>query len=954
MKLLTLRALRGPNVWLDRPAVELSLELTGDLSNGVGQELHAWAERDYAPRRNASIFSRLRASPQANAPELVVHLVAWLVFELQPGLADCVDQVTVRPQGSLLQGWVPPGSLLPGSSHLGSVQHGSLHQSSQSNGEQPGRNLEWRVVVPYAEENVARGAVDAAMRALEQLLAACRGGSSLVGSAVSKQVIEDLEAAALALEALDAEVRLGPSTGGIVRAAQRRGIPVKRLTEGSLVQFGHGIHQRRIWAAETDQTSALAEQVAQDKELTKALLFAAGIPVPEGAPVASADEAWALAQQLGLPVVIKPRDGNQGRDVSVNLRTEESVRQAFTIVRTHDHQALIERHVEGDDFRLLVVGDRLIAAARREPPRVEGDGVSTVEELVRLTNLDPRRGDDHSNVLSKIRLDEIALEVLAEQALTPSSVPAPGQRVSLRRNANLSTGGTATDVTDEVHPEVAAMAVAAAHVVGLDIAGIDLVALAVNRPLSETRGAIVEVNAAPGLRMHIEPSAGKGRPVGAAIIDMMFPPGQTARIPIVAITGTNGKTTTTRAIAHLFKQHRWRVGMTCTDGIYVEGRRIEKGDCAGPKSARVVLAHPRVEAAVLETARGGMLREGLGFDWCDVAVVTNIGEGDHLGLNAIETKEELARVKSLIVRRVSKRGAAVLNADDPLVVAMADSCQGTVVFFSRNPDSPVLSAHRARGGQVVTVRDGVLVVEQGNSRKRFGRVADMPLTHRGRVGFQIDNLLAVTAAALWVGLAEHEIAAGLASFSSDLGIAPGRFNVLEHKGSTVIVDYGHNADALMALGEAISRFEHNRRKVVYTAAGDRRDEDIRRQGQILADFFDEIFIYEDQCTRGRADGQIMRLMREGFAHAKQRPIVRQLGSEMSAIGAAVHSLSPGDLLLCQIDQVETALEYLTGLLTSEPEVRAPARASTKSSPSIGLLNAGGGGTDPSGARRSPR
>jgi cyanophycin synthetase len=395
--------------------------------------------------------------------------------------------------------------------------------------------------------------------------------------------------------------------------------------------------------------------------------------------------------------------------------------------------------------------------------------------------------------------------------------------------------------------------------------------------------------------------------------------------------------------------------MTCTDGIYVEGRRIERGDCAGPKSAKAILAHPRVEAAVLETARGGILREGLGFDFCDVAVVTNIGEGDHLGLAAIEAKEDLARVKSVIVRRVAKTGAAVLNAEDPLVVEMAALCKGSVVFFSRDPNHAVLVAHRARGGHLVTVRDGELVVEQGRVQRRYGRVDEMPLTHKGKVGFQIENLLAAAGAAYWLGCTGRELQVGLGTFSSDLGIAPGRFNVLTHRGSTVIVDYGHNTSALYALNEAIGRFEHRRRKVVYTAAGDRRDEDIRAQGEILANFFDEIYIYEDQCTRGRASGEVMRLMREGFARAANRPTVHQERSEMTAIGAAVTSLETGDLLLCQIDQVDTALEYLTGLLTSEPGRAGRALPRRPLATPVGLhatsIAAGG---EPSGARRAPR
>ncbi len=413
-------------------------------------------------------------------------------------------------------------------------------------------------------------------------------------------------------------------------------------------------------------------------------------------------------------------------------------------------------------------------------------------------NLDPRRGDDHSTSLSKIRLDEIGREMLAEQGLTVDSVPSAGESVVLRRNANLSTGGTAADVTDTVHSSVARAAIEAAQMVGLDVAGVDIVALNVSQSLEVTGGAIVEVNAAPGLRMHVEPSSGVGRPVGKAIIDSMFAAGDDARIPVVAVTGTNGKTTTTRAIAHLLQQRGLRVGMTCTDGIYVEGRRIDTGDCSGPKSARTVLAHPRVDAAVLETARGGMLREGLGFDWCDVAVVTNVGEGDHLGLGGIHSVEELARVKSIPVRRVSERGAAVLNADDPLVVAMAGLCRGAVIFFSRNAEAPRIVSHRAAGGKAVTVKDGYIVICSGKDEKRVAHVDQMPLTHGGRVGFQVDNLLAAVAAGFWLGLSVDALRFGVQTFSSDIGTTPGRFNVLVHRDATVILDYGLQRLPLLA------------------------------------------------------------------------------------------------------------------------------------------------------------
>ncbi|MEN9477695.1 MAG: hypothetical protein RLZZ300_1836, partial [Pseudomonadota bacterium] len=503
----------------------------------------------------------------------------------------------------------------------------------------------YQVVVEYSEEDVGRLAFEHA----EKLCLAALDDTPF-----------DLDGTLKELRDLDEDIRLGPSTGAIVSAAAARGIPFRRLTQGSLVQFGWGSKQKRIQAAETSFTSAIAEAIAQDKELTKKLLHASGVAVPYGRPVEDEDDAWVAAQEVGLPVVVKPQDGNQGKGISVNLTSEEQVRKAYRVAIEFRDDIMVEKYLPGHDWRLLVIGNKLIAAARRDPPLVIGDGTHTVRELVDIVNSDPRRSDGHATSLTKIRFDEIALARLAEQGYTADSVPPRGVRVILRNNANLSTGGTATDVTDDVHPDLAAAAVAAAQTVGLDIAGIDVVCDTILKPLEDQGGGIVEVNAAPGLRMHLDPSFGKGRDVGKAIVDMMYRDGSNGRIPVVAIAGTNGKTTTSRLIGRIFEANGQRVGMTSTDGVYIEGRQIDDGDCSGPRSARNVLMHPDVDAAVFETARGGVLREGLGFDMCDVAVVTNIGIGDHLGLNYITTVDELAVVKRVIVENVAPHGTAVL------------------------------------------------------------------------------------------------------------------------------------------------------------------------------------------------------------------------------------------------------------------------------------------------------
>lgn len=752
----------------------------------------------------------------------------------------------------------------------------------------------YQVVVEYSEEAVGRLAFDLA----EELCKAAVDNAPF-----------DLDAALRRLRELDEDQRLGPSTGSIVQAAAARAIPFRRLTSGSLVQLGWGSRQRRIQAAETDRSSAIAESIAQDKELTKNLLRSAGVPVPAGRPVTDAEDAWKAAGEIGGAVVVKPRDGRQGKGVAVNLQTREQVLAGYAAAAEISSQVMVERYMTGNDFRMLVVGDRLVAAARRDPPQVIGDGAQTVRQLVDIVNSDPRRSEGHATSLTKIRFDDIALARLAEQGYTADSVPPKGARVILRNNANLSTGGTATDVTDDVHPDLAAAAVAAAQMVGLDVCGIDVVCDTVLKPLQEQGGGIVEVNAAPGLRMHLSPSYGKGRAVGKAIVDMMFAPGADARIPIVAVAGTNGKTTTVRLTAHLLGAAGNRVGMTNSDGVYVERRRIDTGDCSGPKSARNILLHPDVDAAVFETARGGILREGLAFDRCNVAVVTNIGMGDHLGLSYISSVEDLAVVKRVIVENVAPNGVAVLNAADPIVVRMADSCPGSVTFFARDRHLPVMATHRAQGKRVVFVDGNAIVASEAAQERRFP-LADIPLTRNGSIGFQVENAMAAIAAAWGLGLDWEVVRQGLATFVNDAATAPGRFNVFDYRGATLIADYGHNPDAILALVGAVENMPAKRRVVVISGAGDRRDVDIRQQTEILGDAFDDVVLYQDQCQRGRADGEVLALLREGLAGAKRASAVEEIRGEFAAIDAALARLQAGDLCLILVDQVDEALAHI--------------------------------------------
>lgn len=752
----------------------------------------------------------------------------------------------------------------------------------------------FQVVVEYSEEEVGRLAMDLA----QQLVQAALDDAPF-----------DLADALKRLRELDEDVRLGPSTGSIVNAATARNIPYRRLTQGSMVQFGWGSKQRRIQAAETDLTSAISESIAQDKDLTKMLLDAAGVPVPLGRSVTTAEDAWAAAQELGGPVVVKPRDGSQGRGVAVNIETRERVIQAFEVAEEISSEVIVERYIPGHDFRLLVVGGALVAASRRDPPQVTGDGVHTIRQLVDQVNADPLRGDGHATSLTKIRFDDIALATLKKQGFDADSVPAPGTLIFLRNNANLSTGGSATDVTDEVHPEMAARAVSAARMIGLDICGVDVVAESVQYPLEDQNGGVVEVNAAPGLRMHLNPSFGKGRAVGEAIIANMYADGDDGRIPVVAVAGTNGKTTTVRLTAHILGTAGNRVGMTNSDGVYVDNLRIDTGDCSGPRSARSVLMHPDVDAAVFETARGGILREGLAFDRCNVAIVTNIGMGDHLGLGYISTVEDLAVVKRVIVQHVHPSGTAVLNAADPIVAEMASSCPGSITYFAEDRNHPVMATHRAQGLRAV-YRDGdAIVAAQGGEETRFP-LAEIPLTRNGTIVFQVENAMASIAAAWALGLDWSIVRRGLATFVNDAQTAPGRFNVFDYRGATVIADYGHNPDAILALVRAVDAMPAKRRSVVISGAGDRRDGDIRMQTEILGEAFDDVLLYQDQCQRGRADGEVLALLQQGLVNASRTRHIEEIHGEFLAIDTALARLNAGDLCLILVDQVEEALAHI--------------------------------------------
>lgn len=863
MKICSLKVLRGPNQWASFPVLEAVVDL-GHFEDFPSNTL---------PGFNDRLMDRL--------PTMIEHRCSigergGFFERLRTGtwLGHVLEHVTLELQ------------TLAGTP----VGYGRARETAT-------RGVYW-VVIEYKEEAFAVECLHAAHRFIQ---------------AAIDDTPFDVTAEVARLRMLLLDVQLGPSTRSIVSAALARGIPARRLNEGSLVRLGQGAKQRRIIAAETDSTSAVAESIAQDKELTRTLLEEGGVPVAEGRPVADAADAWAAAQEIGAAVVVKPRDGNQGRGVSVNVTTREEIERAWHIARAESSAIVVERFVPGADYRILVVGGRMVAAAHRRPPMVTGDGISTVRRLVDLVNEDPRRCGDHVCSLSPIQIDAVALAVLAEQGLDPQSVPECEQVVFLRNNANLSTGGTAEDVTDIVHPDVAARAVDAARIVGLDIAGIDIVADDIAVPLEDQQGAIIEVNACPGLRMHLEPTAGSPRDVGAAIVDTLFPQGDDGRIPVAAVTGTNGKTTVVRLLSHLAATGGATVGTTCTEGVFIGNRTIDTGDCSGPRSARRVLANPSVTTAVLETARGGILREGCGFDFCDVAVVTNVGAGDHLGIDGIDTPERLAWVKGAIVAAVRPgRGTAVLNAADPLVVDMKKWCKGQVVYFALDPQHPVVVEHLARGGLAATVREGWIVLCDGPRETRLAHLDRVPLVHGGMASFQVENVLAAAAAAWRLGVPLELVRMGLESFASGAAGSPGRFNLLETNGATVVIDYGHNLGALEQMCRVVEQLPGSRRIAVYSAAGDRRDEDLLAQGRLLGATFDRVLFYEDAYVRGRQPGEITRVLSQGIAAASpgRAHEVASGGTWLETTTKVIETLVAGDVLLLQADSIEQTMAWL--------------------------------------------
>jgi cyanophycin synthetase len=899
LRIVEMRVLRGPNYWAREPVIRMVVEL-GGLEDWPSDKIPGFADR------------LLALMPTLEEHACSLGRRGGFVTRLREGtwMGHIAEHVALELQS------------LAGTE----ARHGKTRST--------GHHGQYNVIYEYGEERVGLEAGRLAVALVDHLVAPDDPSVAFDYPAELERLIRLAERQAF-----------GPSTQALIDEAVSRDIPWIRLDRYSLIQLGQGVHQQRIRATMTSRTSAIAVDIASDKGLTNQLLSAAGLPVPRSIVVDSEAEAVTAAKSIGYPCVVKPLDGNHGRGVNLDLSDEAAVRKAFPLAQAQSRggDVVVETYVHGNDYRCLVVGGQIAAIAERVPAGVMADGSHTVRELVEIENADPRRGIGHEKVLTRINLDGPAEALLAAQGYRLDDVPPAGTWLKLALTGNMSTGGTAIDRTLEAHPENVEIAETAARVVGLDIAGIDFIVPDIAVPVREQGGAIVEVNAAPGFRMHTHPTQGEPQYVARPVLDLLFPPGTAARIPIVAVTGTNGKTTTVRMIAHIMKLKGRRVGMTSTDGIVIDGRMIKRGDMSGPKSAQMVLQNPSVEMAVFEVARGGILREGLGYDRNDVAVVTNVSE-DHLGLAGISSLRQLAAVKQVVVEAVPRSGTAVLNADDPLVGRMASSCRGQVVFFSMDQDPESEASQRVdalvgRGGAAMVLQatpDGeLLVLRHGRRTMPLLYAHLIPATFGGRARMNVANALAAAAAAWASGAHLHDIRQGLRTFSSSYFQAPGRLNLVELNGTKLIIDYCHNVDGMRRLAEFVqltmadegrSGDGRGRRSAghggsaigVIGIPGDRRDTDQRAYGELAAGAFDVIYVREDRNLRGRPAGESAAHVLEGVSAAQRGGVAKTRAAEavldeLDAARRAIREARPGDLVVVCADDAAAVYQEAMAL-----------------------------------------
>ena len=709
---------------------------------------------------------------------------------------------------------------------------------------------------------------------------------------------------------------LGPSTASIIKEAEARNIPWIRLNRYSLCQLGYGANQKRIQATVTSQTSNIGVDIACDKEETKLLLEQAEVPIPKGDIIRTERGLEEAAEYVGFPLVIKPVNGNHGRGITTNINSMDEALIAFKEAKEISRLVIVEKFITGEDYRLLVIDNKLVAAAKRTPAHVIGDGKSTIQQLVDEVNKDERRGYGHEKVLTEISINSLTIELLKENGMTSETIVAKGEFVKLKSTANLSTGGTAEDVTDLIHPYNIFMAERISKIIGLDICGIDIMAHDLTKPLNESGGAVLEVNAGPGFRMHIQPTDGLPRNVGGHVVDMLFPNGSNARIPIIAVTGTNGKTTTTRLIAHIAKMRGKKVGYTTSDGVYIQNRLLMSGDCTGPVSAEFVLKDPTVNFAVLECARGGILRAGLGFKKCDIGVVTNVA-GDHLGLKGIHTIDQLAKVKGVIPETVHKDGYSVLNADDDRVYAMRDNVESKVALFSMDEENPRILRHSRNDGVSAIYENGYITIIKGEWKMRVSKAVNVPLTKGGKASFMIQNVLAAVLATYLQGFSIEDIRVAIESFIPSPSQTPGRLNMFNFDKFDVLLDYAHNPAGLRALHKYVEKLDGSPKVGIIAGIGDRRKQDNFELGQVAAEMFDEVIIRQDRNLRGKEEEELIKEIHDGIIDIDAKKPVKIINKESEAIKYAIENAKEGSLVVVSSDVVPDALNMVMKLKEKE-------------------------------------
>lgn len=844
MKLLNLYSIQGPNIFSYHPVVVMEIDLA-EYSTRYTNEITGFTqslvelfpglkEHHCSKGYPGGFIERLEKGT------LLGHVIEHLALELQT--------IVSKP-----------------------VYYGKTRFIDECKG--------YRIIFSYYNEQLGLEAGKKAFKCIDDLMSGKRVEPS--------RIIADLKKINLASE-------YGPSTKALIEEASKRGIPMLPLSsESSLIQLGYGIKQKRIQATITAQTSCISVDLACDKMEAKKILTQMGIPVPKGYLVTSLTDAIRAMEKLGTPVVLKPVDGNQGKGVALNIDSLFALKKAFEVGKKFAEKILIEEFIKGNDYRLTVVNGKMVAASHRLPPFVIGDGIHNIFELVQMINSDSLRGDGHEKPLTKIKIDHVVLMNLAKLNLKLDTVLPMGERIFLRDNGNLSTGGTAYDVTDLVHPENKQLIERAARVIDLDVAGVDVRIEDISRPISRYGGVIIEVNAAPGIRMHHFPTAGKKRNVAKKIIEMLFPEGN-GRIPIFSVTGTNGKTTTVRLIQHILQNEYHNVGMTTTDGIYINQSLIYPGDTTGPWSAQVILKDPTVEIAVLETARGGIIKSGLGYDRSDVGIFLNLSE-DHLGTLGIENLDDLLHAKSLVIETVKRGGICVLNGDDPHIVKAARLTQGQIIYFCKSLNNPVIQKHLQSGGKAVVLNNSMIETHYNNQVTSVISINDIPLTWNGKACHQIENVLAVVAGLTAFGLNLQTICAGLRSFKSDLQCNPGRLNLIEGNGWKVLIDYGHNHAGYKYITEFVEKIEHSRLLGVVGVPGDREDRSIYRVGELIGKKFDLVWIKEDIDLRGRNRGDVAEILKQGIFKVDQSIIRKVVYDEKEALKNMLTELKAGDL-----------------------------------------------------------